>query len=94
MELERVDEVIRLAWADRVSFEEIEKRTGITEAEVIKVMRAHLKPSSFRLWRARVSGRGTKHRKRFKEAQREPRNWREEALEFFDPNIARPSQKD
>ncbi|MEM9479130.1 MAG: TIGR03643 family protein [Verrucomicrobiota bacterium] len=84
MELETVDEVIRLAWADRVSFEEIEKRVGMSEDEVIKVMRTHLKPSSSRLWRARVSGRGTKHRKRFKEARREPRDWREEGMESFD----------
>ncbi|MCP4476793.1 MAG: TIGR03643 family protein, partial [Planctomycetaceae bacterium] len=32
----------------------------------IKLMRKTLKPGSFRLWRKRVSGKGTKHRKRFK----------------------------
>ncbi|MFZ9069474.1 MAG: DUF2805 domain-containing protein, partial [bacterium] len=35
----------------------------LSEAEVIKVMRRSLKPSSFRLWRKRVSGRTTKHQK-------------------------------
>jgi len=55
--------IIRLAWEDRTSFEEIEERTGLTEKEVIGVMRRELKPSSFRLWRKRVSGRVTKHRK-------------------------------
>jgi uncharacterized protein (TIGR03643 family) len=57
--------IIRLAWEDRTTFEEIEKKTGLSEAEVIKVMRRELKPSSFRLWRKRVNGRITKHRKRF-----------------------------
>ncbi|HAD49364.1 MAG TPA: fumarylacetoacetate hydrolase, partial [Idiomarina sp.] len=28
-----------------------------------KFMRGQLKPGSFRLWRARVSGRSTKHKK-------------------------------
>jgi uncharacterized protein (TIGR03643 family) len=55
--------IIRLAWEDRTTFEEIEERTGLTEKEVITVMRRELKPSSFRMWRKRVSGRVTKHRK-------------------------------
>ncbi len=54
--------VIQLAWNDRTTFEEIEKRTGLVESEVLKVMRRELKPSSFRMWRKRVSGRVTKHR--------------------------------
>jgi len=57
--------IIRLAWEDRTSFEEIRERTGFTEAQVIDLMRRELKPSSFRLWRKRVSGRSTKHRKLF-----------------------------
>lgn len=67
MNQEFVNSVIRMAWADRVTFDEIKQRTGLPEAEVIKVMRKHLKPSSFRLWRKRVTGRITKHRKVFKE---------------------------
>ena len=31
--------VIWAAWADRITFEEIKKKTGISESEVIKVMR-------------------------------------------------------
>ena len=57
-----ISDVIRLAWEDRTSFEEIKERTGLGESEVIEVMRGELKPSSFRLWRRRVSGRITKHR--------------------------------
>ena len=64
---EQINQIIKLAWADRVSFEAIEKKTGLCEAEVIKVMRRELKPSSFRNWRARASGQITKHRKRAKE---------------------------
>ena len=59
------DWVIWAAWADRITFEEINKRTGKTEAEVIKIMRRSLKPSSFRLWRKRVNSQSIKHRKKF-----------------------------
>tara|TARA_B100001093_G_scaffold456865_1_gene468145 strand:+ start:51 stop:278 length:228 start_codon:yes stop_codon:yes gene_type:complete len=62
---EKINAIIRMAWEDRTSFEEILSRTGLSEAEVIRIMRKELKPSSFRLWRKRVSGRVTKHRKRF-----------------------------
>ena len=33
------DWVIWAAWADRITFEEIKKKTGKTESEVIKIMR-------------------------------------------------------
>ena len=57
--------VIWAAWADRITFEEIEKKTGNTESDVIKIMRRSLKPSSFRLWRKRVNQKSIKHRKKF-----------------------------
>ena len=60
------DDVIGLAWADRISFEEIKKKTGLNEKEVIKIMRSNLKKKSYVLWRKRVRGRITKHRKLFK----------------------------
>lgn len=56
-------EIIALAWADDVSFDQIRLRLGLSEADTIRVMRQELKPSSFRLWRKRVSGRKTKHSK-------------------------------
>lgn len=59
----QISNIIRLAWEDRTTFEDIFARTGLAENEVIKIMRRELKPSSFRLWRKRVSGRVTKHRK-------------------------------
>lgn len=61
------DAVIRMAWEDRTTFETIEQRTGLAESEVIRLMRRELKPASFRIWRARVSGRMTKHRKKFEQ---------------------------
>lgn len=54
--------VIQMAWEDRTSFERIQERTGLTQAEVIRLMRSELKPQSFMLWRKRVKGRTTKHR--------------------------------
>ena len=60
------DEVIGMAWADRISFEEIKKKTGLNEKEVIEIMRKNLKRKSYLLWRKRVRGRSTKHRKLFK----------------------------
>ena len=63
----QISTVIRLAWEDRTTFEEIQKRTGLVEREVITIMRRELKPSSFRMWRKRVSGRVTKHRRLLKQ---------------------------
>lgn len=60
---DQISLVIRLAWEDRTSFEELKERTGLAESEVISIMRRELKPSSFRMWRKRVGGRITKHRK-------------------------------
>ena len=59
-------DVIGMAWADRISFEEIKKKTGLNEKEVIKIMRTNLKRKSYLLWRKRVRGRSMKHRKLFK----------------------------
>jgi len=57
-----VSEVVALAWEDDTPFDAIRVQTGLSEAEVIRLMRRNLKPSSFRLWRKRVSGRRAKHR--------------------------------
>ena len=55
--------VISMTWSDMISFEEIFKKTGLKESEVIKIMRKELSPNSFKNWRKRVSGRKAKHRK-------------------------------
>lgn len=53
--------IIEMAWEDRTPFEAIESLYNINESQVIKLMRRELKQSSFKLWRARVSNRKTKH---------------------------------
>ena len=58
-----VDRIIEMAWEDRTPFEAIFNQFGLTEKDVIVVMRNNLKSSSFRLWRQRVTGRKSKHLK-------------------------------
>ena len=59
------DRIIEMAWEDRTPFEAITYQFGISEAEVIKLMRTELKESSFKLWRKRVnSGVSQKHLKK------------------------------
>tara|TARA_B100000809_G_scaffold6554_1_gene6593 strand:+ start:7103 stop:7363 length:261 start_codon:yes stop_codon:yes gene_type:complete len=55
--------IIEMAWEDRTPFEAIEHQFNMIESDVVKFMRSRLKPRSFRLWRERVSGRSTKHKK-------------------------------
>lgn len=57
----QVSRVIEMAWEDRTPFGAIEHGYGLTESDVIKLMRQELKPSSFRLWRQRMNNRATKH---------------------------------
>ena len=66
-----INDIIRMAWADDVSFDKIKKDKGLSEAEVIKIMRTNLKAGSFKLWRKRVSGRSSKHEKRTNLLQQE-----------------------
>ncbi len=61
-----ISEIIEMAWCDKTSFDDIALITGLCEKEVIPIMRKNLKPSSFRLWRKRVSGRKPKHQKLLK----------------------------
>ena len=53
--------IIEMAWEDRTPFEAIEALYNLNQDQVIQLMRRELKPSSFRLWRKRTSGRTTKH---------------------------------
>lgn len=53
--------VIEMAWEDRTPFDAIEKNFGLSEPQVIALMRKELKRGSFNLWRERVTGRATKH---------------------------------
>lgn len=60
-------EIIGLAWCDKTSFDDIRDQYGISEKEVISLMRREIKPSSYRLWRKRVYGRSAKHKKKHEE---------------------------
>ena len=56
-----VSRIIEMAWEDRTPFEALTAQFGLEESAVIDLMRAQLKPSSFRMWRKRMKGRVTKH---------------------------------
>ena len=58
-----VDRIIEMAWEDRTPFEAIFNQFGLTEKDIIIIMRNNLKSSSFKLWRQRVTGRKSKHLK-------------------------------
>ena len=58
---EDIDRIIEMAWEDRTTFDAITFQFGISEKQVIELMRRNLKPGSWRLWRKRVQGRKTKH---------------------------------
>ena len=63
--IKKLDRIIEMAWEDRTPFEAIAFQFGISESEVIGVMRKELKRSSFNLWRKRVnSGISQKHLKK------------------------------
>ena len=61
LDSETIDRVLEMAWEDRTTFESIELQFGLSEPQVIALMRREMKASSFRMWRKRVTGRGTKH---------------------------------
>ena len=56
-----ISRIVEMAWEDRTPFDAIMQSYGINESAVIDLMRQTMKPSSFRMWRKRVTGRATKH---------------------------------
>jgi uncharacterized protein (TIGR03643 family) len=56
-----ISRIVEMAWEDRTPFEAIKTQFGLNESAVIALMRAHMKASSFKMWRTRMSGRATKH---------------------------------
>ncbi|KYP15061.1 TIGR03643 family protein [Flavihumibacter sp. CACIAM 22H1] len=56
-----IDRIIEMAWEDRTPFEAIFHQFGLTEREVIQLMRRELLEKSFIRWRKRVQSRKTKH---------------------------------
>ncbi|MFN4083713.1 MAG: TIGR03643 family protein [Bacteroidia bacterium] len=62
---EEIDRIIEMAWEDKTPFEAIKIQFGLSESQVIELMRINLKGSSWRLWRKRVnSGISQKHLKK------------------------------
>lgn len=57
-----ISRIIEMAWEDRTPFEAIALSYGLSEPQVIQLMRAELQRSAFKSWRQRVTGRATKHR--------------------------------
>ncbi|MCA0931573.1 TIGR03643 family protein [Lutimonas saemankumensis] len=63
--LRQLDRIIEMAWEDRTPFEAILFQFGLSEKEVIKLMRSNLRESTFKRWRKRVnSGVSQKHLKK------------------------------
>lgn len=60
--------IVEMAWEDRTPFDAIEFQFGLNEEETIELMRSEMKRSSFNMWRKRVTGRNTKHRKKRKDS--------------------------
>jgi uncharacterized protein (TIGR03643 family) len=56
-----ISRIVEMAWEDRTAFEAIEAQFGLNESSVVALMRKHMRPSSFRMWRKRTAGRATKH---------------------------------
>ncbi len=56
-----ISRIIEMAWEDRTPFEAIQAQFGVDEQGVIQLMRGNISGKSFKNWRARVSGRKTKH---------------------------------
>jgi uncharacterized protein (TIGR03643 family) len=66
-----LDRIIEMAWEDRTPFEAIRFQFGLSEAEVIALMRRELKRKSWENWRRRVHQQSLKHQqKRQPEVQR------------------------
>lgn len=57
------DRIVEMAWEDRTSFDGIFRQFGVSESQVIAIMRQEMHPKNFKKWRARVQGRTTKHEK-------------------------------
>jgi uncharacterized protein (TIGR03643 family) len=57
-----IDRIIEMAWEDRTPFDAIKVQFGMTEADVIALMKREMTLKNWQKWRARVQGRKTKHR--------------------------------
>ncbi len=58
---EDTSRIVEMAWEDRTPFDAILTQFDVPEKDVIKLMKQEMKLSSWKMWRARVQGRATKH---------------------------------
>ena len=54
LKLESKDEIIEMALSDKVSFNTIKELFGLDQNQVRLLMKADLKPGSYKAWRKRV----------------------------------------
>ena len=52
--MENKDEIIEMALSDKVSFNTIKELFGLDQSQVQLLMKAELKPGSYKAWRKRV----------------------------------------
>ncbi|MFN7728070.1 MAG: TIGR03643 family protein [Bdellovibrio sp.] len=52
------DRIVRMAWEDRTTFEDIKQQFGLGPNEVVKFMRTQLSSEAFKRWRRRVTEDG------------------------------------
>jgi uncharacterized protein (TIGR03643 family) len=50
----QISEIIEMALSDHVAFSTISKQHGVSPDQVKAIMRANLKPGSYKAWRKRV----------------------------------------
>ena len=58
LSIEDQDRIVRMAWEDRASFDNIQGQFGLTPNDVVRFMRRYSAKKVFRRWRKRVSQRG------------------------------------
>ncbi len=54
LKLENKDEIIEMALSDKVSFNTIKELFGLDQNQVKLLMKAELRPGSYKAWRKRV----------------------------------------
>ncbi len=55
---EEIDQITRLAWEDKITFESIYQQFRLTANEVVKFMRAQLDDKTYKRWRRRLASQG------------------------------------
>lgn len=61
---EDLNRLIEMAWQDRTTFDTIFEIYGLTENQVKNKMRTMISKNSYKMWRKRVQGKATKHKKK------------------------------